>query len=123
MKLLPDEQNNYIAETRATRFGVPKEGEIIMLWGNGDSSKLSPDERKTLDELRRLAETGHIVGLTPEQSKVAVAAINFYAGVTATTGMLAGARNVLMFIGSICLMWWATKDVIVEFIKKAVAGG
>lgn len=93
-----------------------------MLWGIGDSSKLSPEEKKTLEELRRLSETGHIVGLTPEQSKMAVSAINFYAGVTATTGFLAGARNVLMFIGSIVLMWWAAKDVVVEFIKKSVGG-
>jgi hypothetical protein len=90
-----------------------------MLWGVGDSSKLSAEEKRTLEELRRLSETGHIVGLTPEQSKVALAAINFYAGVTATSGLLAGARNVLMFIGSICLMWWAARDVIVEFIKKS----
>lgn len=93
-----------------------------MLWGIGDSSKLSPDEKKTLEELRRLSETGHIVGLTPEQSKMAIAAINFYAGVTATSGILAGARNVLMFIGSIFIMWWAAKDFVVEVIKKAAGG-
>ena len=93
-----------------------------MFWGNGDSSKLAPEERQTLDALRRLGETGHIVGLTPEQTKVAIAAIQFYAGVTATTGIIAGARNVLLFLGSLCVMYWAAKDVLVQFVKSSVGG-
>lgn len=93
-----------------------------MFWGVGDSSKLAPEERQTLDALRRLGETGHIVGLTPDQTKVAIAAIQFYASVTATTGIIAGARNVLLFLGSLCVMWWAARDVVVGFIKASVGG-
>jgi hypothetical protein len=93
-----------------------------MFWGVGDSSKLQPEERQTLDALRRLGETGHIVGLTPEQTKVAIAAIQFYASVTATSGIIAGARNVLLFIGSICVMYWAVKDFAVQFVKTSVGG-
>lgn len=93
-----------------------------MFWGIGDSSKLSPEERQTLDALRRLGETGHIVGLTPDQTKVAVAAIQFYSSITATSGILAGARNVLLFLGSLCVMWWAVKDFAVTFIRTAAGG-
>jgi len=90
-----------------------------MFWGIGDSSKLSTEEKQTLDALRRLGETGHIVGLTPDQTKVAIAAITFYSNVTATTGIIAGARNVLLFLGSLCVMWWAVKDVVVQFIRSS----
>lgn len=93
-----------------------------MFWGNGDSSKLSEDERKTLDELRRLGETGHLVGLTPEQTAVALAAIKFYQSVTATTGLIAGARNVALFTGSLLLIWWSVRDAIVAFIKTNAGG-
>lgn len=92
-----------------------------MFWGNGDSSKLSADERKTLDELRRLGEIGYIVGLTPEQTQVALAAVNFYSKLTAATGLIAGARNVLLFIGSLFVMYWATQDVVVQILRKMVA--
>lgn len=91
-----------------------------MFWGIGDSSKLSLEEKQHLEVLRRLQETGHIIGLTPDQVKVAVAAISFYSSLSATTGMLAGARNVLLFLGSLCVMYWAVKDVLVQFIKTSV---
>ena len=93
-----------------------------MFWGIGDSSKLQPEERQTLDALRRLGETGHIIGLTPDQSKVAIAAIQFYSSITATSGIIAGARNVLLFLGSLCVMWWAVKDFAVTFIKASAGG-
>ena len=93
-----------------------------MFWGNGDSSKLNEDERKTLDELRRLGETGHLIGLTPEQTAVALAAIKFYQSVTATTGLIAGARNVALFIGSLLLIWWSVRDAIVAFVKTHAGG-
>lgn len=93
-----------------------------MLWGNGDTGKLTEKERETLHELRRMVETGHIIGLTPEQSQTVIAAIKFYAAVTATSGLLAGSRNVLVFLGSMLLMWWTAKDAVIEFIKKAAGG-
>lgn len=90
-----------------------------MFWGNGDSSKLTESELKTLNELRRLNETGHIVGLTAEQSEVAMKAVRFYAAVSATSGILAGVKNVGMWIGGFVLMWWAFRDAVVAFIKGA----
>ena len=93
-----------------------------MLWGNGDTGRLTDRERETLADLRRLVETGHLVGLTPEQAQTVLSAIKFYAAISATSGLLAGSRNVLVFLGSILLMWWTAKDAIIEFIKKAAGG-
>lgn len=93
-----------------------------MFWGGGDSSKLTMEERKTLEELRRLVETGHIIALTPEQATMAVSALKFYAAVTATSGMLAGMRNVFVWIGGALAIWWGFKDAINAYIKSQVGG-
>lgn len=90
-----------------------------MFWGKGDSSKLTPDNKALLENLRALEENGYIIGLTPDESRVAMAAISFYSAVTATTGMLAGMRNVLLFLGSLCVIYWSTKDVLIQFIKSS----
>lgn len=94
-----------------------------MWWGDGDTSKLTEHERKTLNELRRLVETGHLVGLSPEQTKVALAAVTFYQNMTAATGLIAGARNVALFVGSLFVMYWAAQETIVSALKKLLAGG
>ena len=93
-----------------------------MLWGNGDSSKLTDAERKTLADLRRLVETGHLVGLTPEQTQVVLSAVKFYASISATSGLLVGAKNVAIWVGGMIMMWWAFRDTVVELIKKAASG-
>lgn len=93
-----------------------------MFWGKGDSSKLSQTEQEALTVLRRLEETGHLVALTPDQTLVALAAIRFYSNVTAASGVLAGARNVAMWIGGCLVAYWAAKDVIVNFIKSSAGG-
>lgn len=94
-----------------------------MFWGNGDSSKLTPEARATLEELRRLVESGHIVGLSPDQSKQALNAINFYSAITATSGLLAGIRNVAYWVAGLGIFWWTSKDVVVAFLKTTAAGG
>lgn len=93
-----------------------------MFWGKGDSSKLTPEEREVLDRLRRLEETGHIVALNSEQTIVALAAIRFYSSITATSGLLAGTRNVALWVGGALAAWWAFKDFIVTFIKTSAGG-
>ncbi len=92
-----------------------------MFWGKGDSSKLVASEQKTLAELRRLVETGHIIALTPEQSAAAVDAINFYSMMRSVGPLFVGARNILLFLGSLIAIWWAGHDAIVSFIL-AVTG-
>lgn len=93
-----------------------------MFWGNGDSSKLTPDEKETLQQLQRLVETGHVVALSPEQSKVALDAIRFYGAVTATTGVLVGARNVAWWIAGLAVAVWAAPDAVKSFIQAIAAG-
>lgn len=91
-----------------------------MLWGNGDSSKLTETERETLSELRRLVETGHIVSLSPEQSRVALEAVQFYAGARAAGGLFMTVRNALVIIGSTLFAWWAFQDEIILWFKGAL---
>ena len=90
-----------------------------MFWGNGDTSKLVAAEQRTLSELRRLVETGHLIALTPQQSATAVEAINFYASVRAASSLLVAARNILLFLGGIVGLWWLGHDTIVSFIQAA----
>lgn len=95
---------------------------VTMFWGRGDSSKLEEGQRQLLDDLRRLEETGHIVTTTPEQSRDALSAIRFFGMLTSATGLLAGMRNVSMWVGGALVAWWAVKEAVIEFIKKAGAG-
>jgi hypothetical protein len=88
-----------------------------MFWGKGDSSKLSPESRQVLERLRELEESGHIVALTPDQTQDALRAIKFYQSVTATTGMVAGMRNVSYWLAGMVVLWWTSKDAVVAFLK------
>jgi len=92
-----------------------------MFWGKGDTSKLDAAQRRTLEELRRLVETGHIIALSAEQSTVAVQAINFYAKVQSAVSLLEAIRNILLLVGAIIGIWWASHDFLIGFIQKAVA--
>jgi hypothetical protein len=92
-----------------------------MFWGKGDSARLTDEERRTLDELRRLVETNHIIALSPEQVDLALAALRLYGGFSAATGVFAGARNTFLWIGSMLLIWWSIQDWAILFIRRAVA--
>lgn len=70
-----------------------------MLWGRGDSSKLGNDELTTLSHLRRMAETGHIVALTHDQSAVLLRALDWYTDWEGTFRTLRHIRNVLILSG------------------------
>jgi hypothetical protein len=94
-----------------------------MFWGKGDSSKLGPEERAELEKLRRLVETGHLVALSPEQTDIALAAIKFYGNVTATSGILAGAKNVGLWIAGLVMFWWVSRDAVVTFIQAVAKTG
>lgn len=94
-----------------------------MFWGNGDSSKLGPSERKTLEELRRMAETGHLIALSPKESAVAIEAINFYATVRSTKTFVVASRNVLLFAGAMVGLWWAISDGMGDILQKVLSLG
>lgn len=88
-----------------------------MFWGKGDSSKLSEDQLATLDDIRRLVETGHVIALSPEQSTVAVQAINFYAMIMSAAVLLTGLRNALVIAAALLGFWWFGHDAVINFIK------
>lgn len=94
-----------------------------MFWGDGDSSKLGATELKTLNELRRMAETGHIRALSPKESQIAVEAINFYATLRSTKDFLVGLRNILLLAGALIGIWWATQDGLAGILQKLVSSG
>lgn len=93
-----------------------------MFWGKGDTSKLSDDEQKTLRHLRRLEETEHIVALNADKAQVAMRAIEFFDGWESAFRLLSGGKNVAVLVGSLLVIYWATNDWIVEFIRSAVEG-
>ena len=94
-----------------------------MFWGKGDSSRLSPEGRQALDRLRELEEAGHIIALTPDQTADALKAIKFYQSVTATTGMVAGMRNVSYWLAGMVVLWWTSKDAVVAFLQGLLKAG
>ena len=89
-----------------------------MLWGVGDSAKLNDDERRTLDHLRRMVETGHIVSLTPAESRLAQNALSWYAKFIAFGQILQSVRNVGLLIGVLLGLWWASEGALAEWVRN-----
>lgn len=94
-----------------------------MFLGDGDTSRLGAPERKTLEHLRRMAETGHLHALSPKESLIAIEAINFYATVRSARNFLVAMRNVLIFAGGLIALWWALQDGLVDILQKALSTG
>lgn len=88
-----------------------------MFWGNGDSTKLTEEERVTLDHLRRMVETGHISALSPKESEIALAAIQFYGSWMASLRLLNSVKNVALLIGALLAIWWASQGAVAEWVK------
>lgn len=88
-----------------------------MFWGNGDSTKLTDEERVTLDHLRRMVETGHISALSPKESEIALAAIQFYGSWMASLRLLNSVKNVALLIGALLAIWWASQGAVAEWVK------
>jgi len=88
-----------------------------MFWGNGDSSRLEDQEAKTLKDLRRMVETGHIVALTADQSKVALRAIDWYQSWEGTFKVLSSIRNTAILLGFLLTLWVVTEGTIADFVK------
>lgn len=88
-----------------------------MFWGKGDSSKLQEGEVKTLADLRRMVETGHIVALTPEQSEMAIRALDWYEMWESTFKLIGSIRNTALLLGFLLTIWMATEGTILDFIK------
>lgn len=93
-----------------------------MFWGKGDTSKLDEEVKGTLDHLRRMEETGHIVALSPEQAQIALRAVAFYGQWETMLRLLMGIKNVALLIGALLAVYWATGDWLVATIRE-IAGG
>jgi hypothetical protein len=88
-----------------------------MLWGQGDSSKLQDDERRTLDHLRRMVETGHIIALSHDQGEVLLRALDRYSDWEGTFRTFKHVRNILGLVGFFVVAWWASGGDPVAFLK------
>lgn len=91
-----------------------------MFWGNGDTTKLSEEERTTLGHLRRMVETGHLVALSPKESETALAAIQFYGSWLSSLRLLNSVKNVALLIGALLAIWWASQGAVLDWIKAGV---
>jgi hypothetical protein len=93
-----------------------------MLWGKGDSSKLQDREVATLSDLRRMVETGHIVALTPDQSELALRALDFYGSFESSLRLMKSLRNGLVLAGFFITLWWATEGQIIDYLRDRLGG-
>lgn len=93
-----------------------------MFWGRGDTAKLDPDVQTTLAHLRRMEETGHIVALTHDQTQAALRALTFYGRWEGTLALLTSIRNVVLLIGALLAIYFATEGWIIARIREVVAG-
>jgi hypothetical protein len=93
-------------------------GGKAMFLGRGDSSRLSEEEKKTLDHLRRLGETGHIVHLMAEKTEVAVRAIDFFGRWEAVFALGRSVRNTGLLIGGLLALWGASQEGFIEFVRR-----
>lgn len=91
-----------------------------MFWGSGDTSKLLEEEKKTLFQLRRMAETGHIVALDPKQTAVAIRAIEFYSRFESVFRLMESFKNIAMIVGFVLAVYWATEGAVVTWITDIV---
>lgn len=91
-----------------------------MFWGRGDSSKLDEETRRTLDHLRRMEETSHIVTLNHEMSQVAIRAITFYSRFESLFAMMSSLKNVALLVGALLAVYWASEGWIIEKIREIV---
>lgn len=88
-----------------------------MFIGKGDSSKLEDEERKTLDHLRRMVETGHLVAFDEEETAVLVRALDWYAQWESVFRLGKSLRNTLALVGFFLGVWWAANEKIIAFIQ------
>ena len=86
-----------------------------MLWGRGDTSKLEEAERQTLDHLRRMVETGHIVALSKDQGETLLRAIDRYTDWEGTFRTFKNVRNIVGLMGFFVVAWWASGGSPTQF--------
>lgn len=93
-----------------------------MFWGRGDTSRLGDREKETLDHLRRLVETNHIVALDNDEALAAVRAVEFYSQWESMLKLLNSMKNVALLVGALLAIYWATEGWFIEAVSS-IAGG
>lgn len=91
-----------------------------MLFGRGDTSKLTPEERATLEQLRRMQETGHIVILEAEKTAVLLRMVDSYSRWESVFELGRSIRNTALLIAGLLAVWWATEGAITDFIRSRI---
>jgi hypothetical protein len=91
-----------------------------MLFGKGDTSKLTEAEKRTLAQLRRLVETGHIMAMEAEQSETVIRAVSFFRRFEAVFEIGKSIRNTGLLVGGLLAMWWVAQDGLAAFVRNAV---
>lgn len=94
-----------------------------MWWGRGDSSRLDEKTKATLDELRRLEETGHIITLDTQRAAIAGRAVDFYGQWESVLRLASSVKNVALLVGAILALYWATEGWIFHKIVEISKGG
>lgn len=91
-----------------------------MLTGNGDSSKLTATELKTLSELRRMVETKHIIALSSDQSQIVLEMIDWFIQWKSLLRLANSVRNVAFLMGGLLVIWWSSKEAIAAWVREIV---
>lgn len=94
-----------------------------LFWGKGDSSKLDDNTKATLDHLRRMEETGHIVALTPDMAHMAVRAVEFYQRWESVLALGMGMKNVALLVGALLAIYWASEGYVVDRLRDLIVAG
>jgi len=93
-----------------------------MFFGNGDSSRLNEAQAQTLSHLRRLGETGHLVTLNPQQSEIAVKALDFYAQWESLARLARSIRNTGLLVTGLLALWWLGQEQITRLVEGFSGG-
>lgn len=88
-----------------------------MLTGNGDSSKLTQTELKTLAEIRRMVETKHIVALNPEQTEIVLEMIDWFVQWKSALRLANSIRNIALLLAGLLMIWWTSKEALAEWVR------
>lgn len=94
-----------------------------MFWGKGDSSKLDDEQRRTLENLRRLVETGHVIALDSDQAQLAIEALDWYQQWTSVMKLARSVRNTALLVAGLLALWWGMQDSIRDWFLGFLGGG
>lgn len=93
-----------------------------MFWGRGDTSRLNDEEKKTLNNLRRLVETEHIIAWDYDDAALILRAMNFYMRWESVFALAKSLKNVMLLFTFFIGAYWATEGAIVSWIVQRISG-